>query len=390
MTTDNTWIDPLYLEDILTDQEKMIKKTTHKFCENFLYPEINKKNNDSHFDKEIYKEFGSLGLLGSTIDGYGSANVSKVSYGLICNEVESIDSSYRSSISVQSSLVINPIYFFGTEEQKKEFLPNLIKGRTVGCFALTESEAGSDPSSMKTFYKEENGYYILNGTKSWITNAPIADIFLICALNSENKIINFFLVEKDTKGLSTSIIKNKASMKISPTGQIILNNVKIPKKNILPNTQGWKSIYACLNNARYGIAWGVLGAAKTCWLIAKEYSENRIVFKQPLASKQLIQKKLANMQTEITLGLSACLHAGRAMDNKKDLKIAISLLKRNNCMKAIEIVREARDILGANGILDDYHIMRHMVNLETVKTYEGSEDIHTLILGKFQTKLNAF
>jgi len=265
----------------------------------------------------------------------------------------------------------------------------LIKGKIVGCFGLTESEAGSDPSAIQTKYKEEKNCFVLNGSKNWITNAPIADIFIIWALD-EKKNIQGFIVEKNTPGLSTSIIKNKTSLKISPTGQIILNNVKIPKENILPNTKGWKSVFSCLNSARYGIAWGALGAAQTCWLIAKEYSENRIMFKKPLASKQLIQKKLAVMQTEISLGWSACLHAGRALDKNKDIKVAISMLKRNNCLKAIEIAREARDILGANGILEEYHIMRHLVNLETVKTYEGTEDIHSLILGKFQTNIDAF
>jgi glutaryl-CoA dehydrogenase len=242
---------------------------------------------------------------------------------------------------------------------------------------------------MKTNFKEENNCFVLNGSKNWITNAPIADIFIIWAMN-DNDEIQGFIIEKNTEGLSTSLIANKTSLKISPTGQIILNNVKIPKENILPKVQGWKSVFSCLNNARYGIAWGVMGAAQTAWLIAKDYSENRIMFKKPLASKQLIQKKLALMQTEITLGWSACLHAGRAMEKNKDVKVAISMLKRNNCQKAIEVVREARDMLGANGLLEEYHIMRHLVNLETVKTYEGAEDVHTLILGKFQTNIDAF
>ena len=389
MNPDNIWFDPLYLEDLLDEEEKSIKKTTHDYCNKNLLPIVVKDNREHHFDKNIYKDFGSMGFLGSTINGYGSSNSNKVSYGLIAAEFESIDSSYRSAISVQSSLVIHPIYYFGSEEQKKKYLPDLIKGNLVGCFGLTESEAGSDPSSMKTYFKEEQDCFVLNGTKNWITNAPIADIFIIWATNNE-KSIQGFIIEKNTPGLSASLIENKASLKISPTGQIILNNVKIPKKNILPNTKGWKSIFSCLNNARYGIAWGVMGAAQTSWLIAKDYTENRIMFKKPLASKQLIQKKLSVMQTEITLGWSACLHTGRAMDNNKDVKVAISMLKRNNCQKAIDIIREARDMLGANGILDEYHIMRHLVNLETVKTYEGAEDIHTLILGKFQTGIDAF
>ena len=389
MSLDNIWLDPLYLEDLLKEEEKSIKKTTRDYCKNNLLPRVVKDNQNHHFDKNMYKDFGSMGFLGSTIDGFGSSNSSKVSYGIIAAEFESIDSSYRSAISVQSSLVIHPIYYFGSDEQKNKYLPDLIKGNLIGCFGLTESEAGSDPGSLKTNYKEEKDCFILNGSKNWITNAPIADIFILWAINDE-KNIQGFIIEKNTPGLSTSIIENKASLKISPTGQIILNNVKIPKENILPNTKGWKSVFSCLNNARYGIAWGVIGAAQTSWLIAKDYAENRIVFKKPLASKQLIQKKLAVMQTEITLGWSACLHAGKAMDAGKDIKVAISLLKRNNCQKAIDIIREARDMLGANGLLDEYHIMRHLVNLETVKTYEGTEDIHSLILGKFQTNINAF
>ena len=389
MNSDNIWIDPLYLNDLLSEEEKSIRKTTHDYCNKNLLPIVVKDNQKHHFDKSIYKDFGSMGFLGSTIDGYGSSNTSKVSYGLIAAEFESIDSSYRSAISVQSSLVIHPIYYFGSEEQKNKYLPELIKGNSVGCFGLTESEAGSDPGSMKTNFTEEKDCFIINGIKNWITNAPIADIFIVWAIDDQ-KNIQGFIIEKNTPGLSTSSIENKASLKISPTGQIILNNVKIPKENILPNTKGWKSVFSCLNNARYGIAWGVMGAAQSCWLIAKEYSENRIMFKKPLASKQLIQKKLAIMQTEIMLGWSACFHAGRALDKNKDIKVAISMLKRNNCLKAIEIVREARDILGANGILEEYHIMRHLVNLETVKTYEGTEDIHALILGKFQTGIDAF
>ena len=389
MNSDNIWIDPLYLNDLLSEEEKSIRKTTHDYCNKNLLPVVVKDNQKHHFDKSIYKDFGSMGFLGSTIDGYGSSNTSKVSYGLIAAEFESIDSSYRSAISVQSSLVIHPIYYFGSEEQKNKYLPELIKGNSVGCFGLTESEAGSDPGSMKTNFTEEKDCFIINGIKNWITNAPIADIFIVWAIDDQ-KNIQGFIIEKNTPGLSTSSIENKASLKISPTGQIILNNVKIPKENILPNTKGWKSVFSCLNNARYGIAWGVIGAAQSCWLIAKEYSENRIMFKKPLASKQLIQKKLAIMQTEIMLGWSACFHAGRALDKNKDIKVAISMLKRNNCLKAIEIVRDARDILGANGILEEYHIMRHLVNLETVKTYEGTEDIHALILGKFQTGIDAF
>ena len=389
MHSNNQWLDPLYLDSFLNEDEKLIRENTKKYCQKNLLPNVVENNRNYYFDREIYKDFGKMGFLGSTIKGFGSSEINKVSYGLIAFEIESIDSSYRSAISVQSSLVCHPIDKFGSKEQKETYLPDLIKGNLVGCFGLTESEAGSDPSSMKTNFKEFEDHYLINGSKTWITNAPIADIFLIWALN-EKKDIKLFLIPKKTKGLKTSTIENKTSLKISPTGQIILENVKIPKDNLLPNTSGWKSVYSCLNNARYGISWGVLGAANNCWKISKEYTENRIMFKKPLAKNQLIQKKLAIMQTEISLGLSGCLHAGRSLDNGKDIKIAISMLKRNNCKKSIEIVREARDMMGANGLIDEYHIMRHLVNLETVKTYEGAEDIHALILGKFQTDMNSF
>ena len=389
MNSNNQWLDPLYLDSFLNEDEKLIRENTKKYCQKNLLPNVIENNRNYYFDREIYKDFGRMGFLGSTIKGFGSSEINKVSYGLIAFEIESIDSSYRSAISVQSSLVCHPIDKFGSKEQKETYLPDLIKGNLVGCFGLTESEAGSDPSSMKTNFKEFEDHYLINGSKTWITNAPIADIFLIWALN-EKKDINLFLIPKKTKGLKTSTIENKTSLKISPTGQIILDNVKIPKENLLPHTSGWKSVYSCLNNARYGISWGVLGAANNCWKISKEYTENRIMFKKPLAKNQLIQKKLAIMQTEISLGLSGCLHAGRSLDNGKDIKIAISMLKRNNCKKAIEIVREARDMMGANGLIDEYHIMRHLVNLETVKTYEGAEDIHALILGKFQTDMDSF
>jgi|TARA_B110000438_G_scaffold258767_1_gene267663 glutaryl-CoA dehydrogenase len=384
----NNWLDPLYLDELLTEEELSIKKTTEDYCKKKLLPNVIEHNKKCFFDKKIYKEFGSLGFLGLTISDHGGANASNIAYGLVAKEFESVDSSYRSAISVQSSLVIHPIFHFGSEEQKKNYLPDLIKGNLVGCFGLTESISGSDPSSMKTSFEEVSDGYLINGTKNWITNAPIADIFIIWALNKEKK-VHGFIVDRKSKGLSTSLIE-KASLKISQTGQIILSNVKVPKNSILPNTEGWKSVYSCINKARYGIAWGAIGAAQSSWLIAKDYVENRIINKKPLASKQIIQKKLADMQTEISLGLSACMHVGRAMEKNKDLKIAISMLKRNNCRKALNIVRDARDMLGANGILEEYHIIRHMVNLETVNTYDGTEDTHALILGKFQTNIDAF
>ncbi len=382
------WIDPFYLETLLTDEEKAIQKTIKDYCKSKLLPGVIENNKKCFFDKKIYKEFGSMGFLGLNIDGFGSANASSIAYGLLAKELESVDSSYRSAISVQSSLVIHPIFYFGSEEQKKNYLPDLVKGNTVGCFGLTESISGSDPSSMKTSFKEVSDGYILNGTKNWITNAPIADVFIIWALNNE-KNIHGFIVDRKSKGLTTSTIE-KSSLKISQTGQIILSNVKVPKKNILPNTTGWKSVYSCINKARYGIAWGAMGAAESCWLIAKDYVESRVINKKQLASKQLIQKKLADMLSEISLGLSGCYHTGRAMDKKQDMKVAISILKRNNCRKALNIARDARDMLGANGILDEYHIIRHLVNLETVNTYDGTEDTHALILGKFQTNIDAF
>jgi len=387
--SENSWFDPFYILNNLSEVELSIQKNIKDFCEKELLIRVIEDNRNNFFDKNLYKSFGSLGVLGSTINEYGGAGVNQVAYGITAYEFEKIDSSYRSSISVQSSLVIHPINSFGSEDQKEEYLPDLISGKKVGCFGLTESEAGSDPSSMKTNFNETNEGYILNGSKNWITNAPIADVFIIWALN-EKKEVSGFILDKNTKGLSTSYIKNKTSLKISPTGQIILNNVHVPKDKILPKTNGWKSVFSCLNKARYGIAWGVLGAATQSWLIAKEYTENRIMFKKPLAANQLIQKKLAEMQTEINIALSACLHTGRAMDKNLDTKNAISILKRNNCKKAINVVREARDMLGANGLLEENHIMRHLVNLETVKTYEGAEDIHSLILGKSQTNIDAF
>ena len=385
----NSWFDPFYIENNLSEAELTIQKNVRDFCEKELLTRVIEENRNNLFDRNLYESFGSLGVLGSTINEYGGAGVNQVAYGITAYEFEKIDSSYRSSISVQSSLVIYPINSFGSKDQKEEYLPDLISGKKIGCFGLTESEAGSDPSSMKTNFDETNDEYILNGSKNWITNAPIADVFIIWALNEKKEVFGFIL-DKNTKGLSTSYIKNKTSLKISPTGQIILNNVHVPKDKILPKTNGWKSVFSCLNNARYSIAWGVLGAATQSWLIAKEYTENRIMFKKPLAANQLIQKKLADMQTEINIALSACLHTGRAMDKNMDTKIAISILKRNNCKKAINIVREARDMLGANGLVEENHIMRHLVNLETIKTYEGTEDIHSLILGKFQTNISAF
>jgi len=384
----NDWRDPLYLNNMLSDEEKSIHKKAKDFCQNTLMPSVVENNEKSIFDKKIYPSLGSNGFLGNTIKGYGSANVSSVSYGLVARELEAVDSSYRSAISVQSSLVIHPIYTFGSDEQKEKYIPELIKGNLIGCFGLTESVSGSDPSSMETSFEEVSDGFIINGSKNWITNAPIADVYLIWAY-SKDKTVHCFLIDKNTKGLKSEKIK-KSSIKIAQAGKIFLKNVKVPKNSILPQTNGWKAVYSCINKARYGIAWGAMGAAETCWLIAKEYAQNRIVNKKPIASKQLVQKKLADMMTEISLGFSGCILAGRSMDENKDLKIAISMLKRNNCKKALNIVRDARDILAGNGILDENHIIRHLVNLETVNTYDGTEDTHALILGKLQTGLDAF
>ena len=388
----NNWFDPFFVLENLSPEDKLIKKNVMDFSNKVLRPIVVKDNRNHYFDRNIYKEFGNLGLLGSTIKGYGGAGASNTSYGLIAYEIEKVDSSYRSSISVQSSLVIHPIDTYGSNEQKERYLPDLISGNKIGCFGLTESEAGSDPSSMKTSYKEDQDGYILNGSKNWITNSPIADIFIIWALNEnhETNSIKGFILEKNTKGLSTISIKNKTSLKISPTGQIMMDKVHVHKSNCIENTKGWSSVFSCLNKARFGISWGVIGAASECWLIAKDYVENRIMFKKPLAANQLIQKKLADIQTEINLGLAACYITAKAIDEGRDIINAISILKRNNCKKSLDIVRDCRDMLGANGLIEDYHIMRHLVNLETVKTYEGADNIHSLILGKNQTGIASF
>ena len=388
----NTWFDPFFIFENLSEEDKLIQKNVKQFCNVELRPNVVKYNHDHFFDKELYKEFGNLGILGATIKNYGGAAASNTAYGLINYEIEKVDSSYRSSISVQSSLVIHPINEFGSEEQKNNYLPDLISGNKIGCFGLTESEAGSDPSSMKTTYSKQKDGYVLNGSKNWITNSPIADVFIIWALNEKHEAnsIKGFILDKGMKGLSTQSIENKTSLKISPTGQIIIDKVFVKNSNCLEYTQGWSSVFSCLNKARYGISWGVLGSATECWLIAKDYVENRIMFKKPLAANQLIQKKLADMQTEINLGLSSCLLTANAMNNDKNIINAISILKRNNCKKSLDIVRDCRDMLGANGLIEEYHIMRHLVNLETVKTYEGAENIHSLILGKNQTGIASF
>lgn len=383
------WEDPLLLDLQLTDEERLIKETTHSYAQEHLMPRILEANRAGHFDREIMREMGQLGLLGSTLHGYGCSGTSYVSYGLIAREVERVDSSYRSAMSVQSSLVMYPIYAFGTPEQKEKFLPQLASGEAVGCFGLTEPDSGSDPASMKTRAKSTKGGFLLSGSKMWITNSPIADIFVVWGKTDDGKIRGFIL-EKGMEGLSAPKIEGKLSLRASITGEIVMDSVFVPEENILPHVSGLKGPFSCLNNARYGIAWGALGAAEFCWHGARSYTLERKQFDRPLAANQLIQLKLANMQTEITLALHACLRVGRLRDEGYVAPEMISLIKRNSCGKSLEIARMARDMLGGNGISDEYHIIRHLINLETVNTYEGTHDIHALILGRYQTGIAAF
>ena len=381
--------DPFLLEKQLDDEENSIKDTASNFSKDYLLPNVVKSFRNEKFDKNIMKEMGKLGFLGPTINGYGCAGVNYVSYGLIMREIERVDSGYRSCIGVQSSLVMYPIYKFGSEKQKNKFLPELAKGNLIGCFGLTEPDHGSDPSGMKTKAVLKGNKYILNGSKNWITNSPIADIFLVWA-KDENNDIRGFILEKDMKGLSCPKIEGKLSLRTTNTGMIFMDNVVVPKENMLPNVKGLKGPFSCLNNGRYGISWGVLGAAEDCYLRAREYTIDRKQFNKPLAANQLIQIKLADMLSEITLGIQASLRVGRMIDDNVMIAENISILKRNNCSKALNIARNARDMLGGNGISDEYHIMRHMVNLETVNTYEGTHDIHGLILGKGITGISSF
>jgi glutaryl-CoA dehydrogenase len=381
--------DPFLLENQLNQDEKSIKELAYNFSKDILLPNIVSSFRHETFDKNIIKEMGNFGLLGPTISGYGCADVNYVSYGLIMREIERVDSGYRSCASVQSSLVMYPIYKFGSQEQKDRFLPELAKGNLIGCFGLTEPDHGSDPSGMKTKAILKDDYYILNGSKNWITNSPIADLFVIWAKDDTN-VIRGFLLEKNMTGLSAPKIDGKFSLRASNTGMIFMDNVKVPKENLLPLTKGLKSPFMCLNNARYGIAWGVLGSAEDCYLRAREYALDRKQFNKSLASNQLVQMKLTDMLTEITLGLQSSLRVGRMMDNNILIPETISIIKRNNCIKSLNIARKARDILGGNGISDEYHIIRHMLNLEAVNTYEGTQDIHGLIIGRGITNLNSF
>ncbi len=383
------WTDPLQFNALLSQEERMVRDSVYDYAQDKLMSRILMANRHEHFDRDIMNELGEMGLLGATLpEKYGCSNVNYVSYGLIAREIERVDSGYRSAMSVQSSLVMHPIHAYGTEEQRGKYLPKLASGEWIGCFGLTEPDAGSDPGGMKTRAERIEGGYRINGAKMWITNSPIADIFIVWA-KLEGKIRGFIL-EKGMLGLSAPKIEGKFSLRASVTGEIVMDNVEVPETALMPNVEGLKGPFGCLNKARYGIAWGALGAAEFCWHAARQYTLDRIQFNRPLASNQLIQKKLVDMQTEISLGLFACLQAGRLMDNDALAVEAISMIKRNSCGKALDIARMSRDMHGANGISDEFHIIRHVMNLEAVNTYEGTHDIHALILGRAQTGIQAF
>ena len=383
------WSDPLFLNLQLSEDEKIIQDQAQKFCTNELLPRITKANRNETFDRDVYFLLGENGLLGSTIDGYGCAGTNHVAYGLIAREIEKVDSAYRSLMSVQSSLVMFPINEYGSDDQKSQFLPELAKGKLIGCFGLTEPDFGSDPGGMKTFAKKVDGGYIINGSKSWITNSPVADIMIVWAKTTDENLKGFILT-REMDGVLTPKIEGKFSLRASATGQILMQDVFVPNENVLPKVEGYKGPFSCLNKARYGISWGAIGAAEFCWNAAREYTLERKQFNKPLASNQLIQLKLVNMQTEIAIALQSVLRVGRLIDDGLQNPEIISLVKRNSCGKALEIARNARDMLGGNGISDEYHVIRHVMNLEAVNTYEGTHDIHALILGKAQTGLSAF
>ena len=383
------WDDALLLEAELTEEERMVRDSAHAYCQERLLPRVRQGFRDERFDREIMSEMGELGLLGCTIDGYGCAGLSHVAYGLIAREVERVDSGYRSAMSVQSSLVMHPIWAYGSEEQKDRYLPKLASGEWVGCFGLTEPDAGSDPAGMKTRARRVDGGYLLSGSKMWITNSPIADVFVVWAKDDEGEIRGFIL-EKGMPGLSAPKIEGKFSLRASITGEIVMDEVQVPEAQLLPNVKGLKGPFGCLNKARFGIAWGAMGAAEFCWHAARQYTLDRRQFGRPLAANQLVQLKLANMQTEISLGLQAALRVGRLLDEGRAAPEMISLIKRNNCGKALDIARVARDMHGGNGISDEYGVIRHMLNLEAVNTYEGTHDVHALILGRAQTGIQAF
>ncbi len=387
---DFAWEDPLRLDSLLTDEERLIRDTAHSYSQEKLLPRIVEANRNQVFDRDIYHEFGELGFLGLTVpERYGGAGSSYVAYGLVARETERVDSAYRSMMSVQSSLVMHPIHAYGTEEQRMKYLPKLATGEWIGCFGLTEPDFGSDPGGMVTRARSADGGFRVSGAKAWITNSPVADVFVIWA-KTDDDIIRGFILEKGMEGLSAPKIEGKLSLGASITGEIIMEDVFVPFENLLPNATGLAGPFGCLNRARFGIACGAMGAAEDCWHRARQYTLDRMQFGKPLAANQLVQKKLADMQTEITLGLQAALQAGRLFDAGALAPEGISLIKRNNCGKALDIARTARDMHGGNGISDEYHVMRHVVNLETVNTYEGTHDIHALILGRAQTGIQAF
>lgn len=383
------WQDPLLLDEALSEDERMVRDNVRRYCQEKLQPRILKAHREERFDREILTEMGELGMLGSVLDGYDCAGLNYVCYGLMTREVERVDSSYRSVMSVQTSLVMHPIHAYGSELQRQKFLPRLATGEWIGCFGLTEPDYGSDPGGMKTRARRVGGGFSVSGTKTWITNAPIADVFVVWA-KDEDDVIRGFLLERGMKGLATTRIEGKFSLRASTTGQIVMDNVFVPDDNLLNGVGGLRGPFGCLNRARYGIAWGAMGAAEFCWHAARSYTLERQQFGRPLAANQLVQKKLADMQTEITLGLTGCLRLGRLIDKGRSSPEAISLLKRNNCGKALDIARMARDLHGGNGISDEYHVIRHVLNLEAVNTYEGTHDIHALVLGRAQTGIQAF
>ena len=383
------WEDPFELDSQLSDEQRMVRDSARQYAQGQLLPRVKEAFRHEETDPAIFREMGEMGLLGSTIDGYGCPGVDYVCYGLVAREVERVDSGYRSMLSVQSSLVMYPIYAYGSDAQKEKYLPKLATGEWIGCFGLTEPDHGSDPGGMVTRARSVDGGYALTGAKMWISNSPIADVFIVWA-KTDDDVIRGFILEKGMKGLSAPKIEGKLALRASITGEIVMDNVFVPEENLLPNVHGLKGPFGCLNNARYGIAWGTLGAAETCWHSARLYTLDRQQFGRPLAATQLIQLKLADMQTEIALGLQACLRAGQMLSAGEISPDLISLIKRNSCGKALDIARKARDMLGGNGISDEYPIMRHMMNLEVVNTYEGTHDIHALILGRSQTDIPAF
>ncbi len=394
------WMDPFLFNEQLTDEERMVRDAARDYCQDKLMPRVLEANRSETFDRNIFYEMGEMGLLGVTLpEKYGTADLNHVCYGLIAREVERVDSGYRSAMSVQSSLVMHPIYTYGTEAQRQKYLPKLATGEWVGCFGLTEPNHGSDPGSMESRATKTDGGWILHGNKMWITNSPIADVFVVWAkaygegenaAGAKDGDIRGFILEKGMKGLSAPKIEGKFSLRTSITGEIVMDEVFVPDENLLPNVKGLRGPFGCLNKARYGIAWGALGAAEFCWFAAHKYTMERIQFGRPLAATQLIQLKLANMMTEITLGLQGVLRVGRLMDEGKATPEMVSLVKRNSCGKALDIARMARDMHGGNGISDEFHVIRHVMNLETVNTYEGTHDIHALILGRAQTGIQAF